>query len=95
MSKKLVYTLKRNFQRLYIPEIAVEVRGTGLMLGLQVRQYAQKIMMEAFQQGLIFNTAGGDTLRFLPPLIINRDQIDEACKKLHKTLKIILKSTTV
>ena len=77
------------------PEIAVEVRGTGLMLGLQVRQYAQKIMMEAFQQGLIFNTAGGDTLRFLPPLIINRDQIDEACKKLHKTLKIILKSTTV
>jgi acetylornithine/succinyldiaminopimelate/putrescine aminotransferase len=68
-------------------EIAVEVRGKGLMLGLQLTKDAQIIMMEAFKQGLVLNTAGGDTLRFLPPLIINKNHIDEAYEKLEQTLQ--------
>lgn len=72
-------------------EIITEVRGTGLMLGIQVRSKAAELMQEAFKQGLIFNIAGGNVLRFVPPLIVTRAEIDEAIEKLHKTFKIIFK----
>lgn len=64
----------------------IEVRGKGLMLGMQLKCNAQKIMYEAIEQGLIFNTAGGDTLRFLPPLIIDKTMVDEAYTKLRQVL---------
>jgi acetylornithine/N-succinyldiaminopimelate aminotransferase len=66
---------------------AVEVRGKGLMQGLQLSHDAQKVMIEAFNQGLILNTAGENTLRFLPPLIIDESHIDEAYEKLKNTLR--------
>ncbi len=68
---------------------AVEVRGEGLMAGLEVKQDAFRIMDEAFQQGLIFNIAGGNTLRFIPPLIVDHSEIDEAGEKLRLTFKQI------
>ncbi|MEJ2542696.1 MAG: acetylornithine/succinylornithine family transaminase [Calditrichaceae bacterium] len=68
-------------------DIATEVRGQGLMQGLQLAKDAPKVMIEAFNEGLVLNTAGGNTLRFLPPLIINESQIDEAYNKLTKTLQ--------
>ncbi|MEJ2052844.1 MAG: acetylornithine/succinylornithine family transaminase [Calditrichaceae bacterium] len=70
-------------------DIAVDVRGRGLMLGLEVNQNAAEIMSTAFNQGLIFNTAGGNTLRFLPPLIIDEKLIDEAYDKLHATFSML------
>jgi len=36
---------------------------------------------------LLFNIAGGDTLRFIPPLIVSRSHIDEAFDKLSLTFK--------
>ncbi len=68
-------------------DIATEVRGMGLMVGLEVKKDAQKIMQEAFRQGLIFNIAGGNTLRFVPPLIVDESEIDEAYEKLRLTFK--------
>jgi len=67
----------------------VDVRGMGLMLGMELKNPAQSVMDEAFKQGLIINIAGGNTLRFVPPLIVDEILIDEACNKLHKTLKIL------
>lgn len=68
-------------------DIAKEVRGMGLMVGLEVKKDAPKIMQEAFRQGLIFNIAGGNTLRFVPPLIVDEAEIDEAHEKLRLTFK--------
>ena len=76
----LLSELKEEF-----PDIALEVRGRGLMAGIEVKRDALKIMTRAFEQGLIFNIAGGNTLRFVPPLIVEKSEIDEAYEKLRQT----------
>ena len=73
-------------------DIALEVRGKGLMQGLQLIKDAPKVMMEAFNMGLVLNTAGDNTLRFLPPLIIDNNHIDEAHDKLTKTIRKVFYS---
>jgi acetylornithine/N-succinyldiaminopimelate aminotransferase len=85
-----------NYFKLQLQRIAeefkdqvVDVRGMGLMLGMELKEAAQSVMDEAFRQGLIINIAGGNTLRFVPPLIVDEKLIDEACNKLHKTLKFL------
>jgi acetylornithine/N-succinyldiaminopimelate aminotransferase len=85
-----------NYFKLQLQRIAeefkdqvVDVRGMGLMLGMELKEAAQSAMDEAFRQGLIINIAGGNTLRFVPPLIVDEKLIDEACNKLHKTLKFL------
>ena len=80
--KSKLYDIANEFS-----DIALDVRGEGLMLGLEVRGHSKEIMSEAFNQGLIFNIAGGNTLRFIPPLIINETLVDEACEKLRMTFK--------
>ncbi len=69
------------------PEQVKEIRGQGLMLGMEVREKAYQLMDEAVNHGLIFNVAGGNTLRFVPPLIISYSELDEAGEKLHVTFK--------
>ncbi len=70
------------------PQLCGEVRGEGLMCGMDVRRNGPEIMRAAFEKGLIFNIAGGGaTLRFLPPLIVEKAHIDEAMEKLTDTLK--------
>jgi acetylornithine/N-succinyldiaminopimelate aminotransferase len=58
-----------------------EVRGCGLMVGATLSQpVARALMLECLQNGLVFNAIGTHTLRFLPPLIITNDDVDEAMK---------------
>ena len=78
------------FARQY-PDIVKEVRGEGLMLGLEVGDKAPDLMAEGCNQGLLFNVAGGNTLRFVPPLIVTESAVDEAIDKLHKTFARIFK----
>ena len=69
------------------PEHIIEVRGEGLMLGLEVREKAGEMMFSAAEQGLLFNIAGGNTLRFVPPLIIENKHVDQAMEKLYNTFR--------
>ncbi len=48
-----------------------EVRGRGLMLGVQLRGEVPELAGRALERGLLINVAGGDTIRLLPPLIID------------------------
>jgi predicted acetylornithine/succinylornithine family transaminase len=70
-------------------EFVTEIRGQGLMIGLEVNQSADKLMEQGLKNGLLFNLAGGQTLRFVPPLIVSRNEIDEAIEKLHLTFRQI------
>ena len=69
------------------PEHIVAVRGEGLMVGLEVKERARDLMDAAFENGLLFNIAGGTTLRFVPPLIIEKAHVDEAIEKLQLTFQ--------
>ena len=56
----------------------LEVRGKGLMVGLVVDGNPKEIV-EAFRaQGLLALTAGGGVVRFLPPLVLQEDDLEDA-----------------
>ncbi|WP_299227974.1 aspartate aminotransferase family protein [Sulfurihydrogenibium sp.] len=64
------------------------VKGLGLMIGVDLPEEisAKEIMKKALENGLIIGTAGKNTLRFVPPLIIQKDDIDLALNILEKIL---------
>jgi acetylornithine aminotransferase/acetylornithine/N-succinyldiaminopimelate aminotransferase len=64
------------------------VKGLGLMIGVDLPEEisAKEIMKKALENGLIIGTAGKNTLRFVPPLIIQKDDIDLAVNILEKVL---------
>ena len=59
-----------------------EVRGKGLMIGVELKFEVKDILMEGIKNGLLLLYSGRNILRFLPPLVISEDDI-------AKTLKIL------
>ena len=56
----------------------LEVRGTGLMLGLVVDGDAKDVVDALAKQGLLALTAGKNVVRFLPPLCLGEDDLEDA-----------------
>ncbi|PTD93943.1 acetylornithine transaminase [archaeon SCG-AAA382B04] len=52
-----------------------EVRGKGLMIGVQIEDEANKVVKEAIDQNILINKLGKNVLRFVPPLVIQKDSI--------------------
>jgi acetylornithine/N-succinyldiaminopimelate aminotransferase len=63
---------------------AVSHRGRGLIRGIVVDGDISAVIKKAQDEGLIVISAGGNVLRLLPPLIIEKEQIDEMIEKLKK-----------
>ncbi|HLV34081.1 MAG TPA: aspartate aminotransferase family protein [Spirillospora sp.] len=59
-----------------------EVRGRGLMAGIELTIPAVPLVKEGFRQGLLTVNAGDNVLRFVPPLIIEKKHIDAMIEKL-------------
>jgi predicted acetylornithine/succinylornithine family transaminase len=68
-------------------KIIKEVRGKGLMLAAQLNIESGDIVNECLQRGLLINSAGSKTLRFVPPLIITTRDIDQATKVLDEVME--------
>ena len=64
----------------------LEVRGLGLMLGLVVDGEAKDVVEALRGQGLLALTAGKHVVRFLPPLTLGEDELDEACDMISDAL---------
>lgn len=66
-----------------------EIRGKGLMVGIacESSEFAGAIVMACREEGLLFNTAGGNTLRFVPPLICEKKDIDAFIIRFEKGLE--------
>ncbi|NPA52284.1 MAG: aspartate aminotransferase family protein [Aquificae bacterium] len=66
-----------------------KVKGLGLMIGLELPSHieAKDIAKESLKKGLIIGTAGKNTLRFVPPLIVQKNHIDEAVEKLKLIIR--------
>jgi len=64
------------------------IRGMGLMLGVGVQGMAHKELKDRLMAGgLLALTAGKDTLRLLPPLVITREEIDKGLAVMAKVMK--------
>ena len=68
-------------------DLISDVRGAGLLVGAECGEKASEVVRVARDQGLLLNTAGGDTLRFVPPLIIAEDEINEGLRRLRMALQ--------
>jgi acetylornithine/N-succinyldiaminopimelate aminotransferase len=62
-------------------------RGMGLMRGLVCKLPVGQVSAKALENGLVLITAGSDVLRFVPPLVIEREHVDEMVEKLEKTIQ--------
>ena len=70
-------------------EQIVAVRGRGLMVGVEFQMAVAPLVNAARDKGLLLITAGEKTLRLVPPLIISREQIDEAVAIIEMSLNEI------
>lgn len=64
-----------------------EVRGQGLLIGVELAQPAAAIVAACRERGLLILTAGECILRFLPPLTITKNDLDVAIEILDAALK--------
>jgi len=67
--------------------IVKEVRGLGLMIGVELRFDVLNILIKALDRGVLILDAGRNVLRFLPPLVIEKEQIDKAISVLDAVLE--------
>ena len=77
--------LMERLRKLENPHIQ-EVRGRGLMLGVQLDMPAGPVVQAGYKHGLLLLNAGADVLRLVPPLIISKDEIDIAIERLAAIL---------
>ena len=68
-------------------KIVKEVRGLGLMLGVELRYDVLNIIFKATDRGVLILDAGRNVLRFLPPLVIEKEQIDKTISILDTVIK--------
>ncbi len=65
-----------------------EIRGIGLMIGIEINGSASDIATACRDKGLIIGTAGTEVVRLVPPLIIGKQEIDMAVDILEETLSV-------
>ena len=69
------------------PEKVQAHRGKGLMQGIVLSVPVQSVIAKAMEKGLILISAGSNVIRFLPPLVVSNEQINEMIEKLSACLE--------
>ena len=69
--KKRLEELQKEF-----PSIVAEVRGMGLLVGIELTRDGTPLVKACMERGLLINCTAGNILRFMPPLIITEKEID-------------------
>ena len=69
------------------PKIIKEVRGKGLMVGVQFFEEPNKFLKEFYKNKLITVKASDNVIRILPPLNVQKKEIDEGINIINKTLQ--------
>jgi acetylornithine aminotransferase len=54
----------------------IDVRGIGLMIGMELSVPAGEIVKKALARGLLLNVAQDTVLRFVPPLVVTKQEVD-------------------
>ena len=78
--KKALASLKARHARI------CEVRGRGLLLGIRMDGPADQLVRACLEKGFLVNAVQGDTLRFVPPLIVSTNEIDALIQCLDEVL---------
>lgn len=103
-AKQGEYILKRLFELKEQSEIVGDVRGKGLMIGVEIvedkkskkpaSQKAKEIIVRSWKRGVVVITCGISTIRIAPPLTISRELVDAALDILTDAIKEVENSQT-
>jgi acetylornithine/succinyldiaminopimelate/putrescine aminotransferase len=72
----------------YAP-VVVEVRGRGWMLGMELREPCKELVQAAMARGLLINCTMDRVLRFVPPLVLSREEAEEALVRLRGAFQAV------
>jgi acetylornithine/N-succinyldiaminopimelate aminotransferase len=64
----------------------MEVRGLGLMIGLDLDADCKVVVSKARDRGVLLNNTGDHTIRLVPPLVVTKEQIDRVVKVIGESL---------
>jgi acetylornithine/N-succinyldiaminopimelate aminotransferase len=81
------YLLQKLQQELAHLPLVKDVRGKGLMIGIECQQEAAPIVQKLQGEGLLILTAGTHVLRLLPPLTVSLQEMDFAVEAIAKIMK--------
>ncbi|MEM8594447.1 MAG: aminotransferase class III-fold pyridoxal phosphate-dependent enzyme, partial [Pseudomonadota bacterium] len=81
------YLLEQFKQQLSACQKVVDIRGHGLMIGIELDEPCGDLVKDALAAGLLINVTAGNTVRLLPPLIITQAQADELVALLCPLIK--------
>lgn len=86
---------RKHFEKLRarFPDVIQEIRGRGLILGLQLSQDPTPVITAARERGLLIITCGTNTLRFVPPLIITESEIEEGMDILGDAMNAVFRTS--
>jgi predicted acetylornithine/succinylornithine family transaminase len=66
-----------------------DVRGRGLILGMELKIDGSSIVKEMMQRGILINCTMGNVLRFLPPLIVTKEEVDRVIAAVEEVFERI------
>ncbi|WP_074707863.1 aspartate aminotransferase family protein [Nitrosospira multiformis] len=72
-----------------LPEV-IEIRGQGLMIGIELSRPCGELVKEALKKGLLINVTSDKVVRLLPPLVIQRDEAEQVVNTLSPIVKEFL-----
>ncbi len=77
--------LKERLEEINSP-LVKEVRGRGLMVGVELTVDVNPLVEAGYQNGLLLVNAGADVIRFVPPLVVEKKDVDTLVEKLSALL---------
>ena len=75
---------KLNVLKDKFPDKIKDVRGKGLMMGMELYGPAGDVVSKLLKKGVILISAGTHIIRFVPPLVVEKEHIDVMCEKLEE-----------
>jgi LysW-gamma-L-lysine/LysW-L-ornithine aminotransferase len=79
--------MKGRLQRIESPMIR-EVRGMGLMIGVELKQKVTPYLHALMDRGVLALPAGLNVLRLLPPLVIEKSDLDVVAEQIEAVLQV-------
>ncbi|MEM7113752.1 MAG: acetylornithine transaminase [Chloroflexota bacterium] len=84
-SNELGAYFKERLEEINSPLIR-EVRGLGLMIGMELRIRAREVVVRLMERGILTLTASPNVLRMLPPLVVSREELDRVVEAIRDVL---------
>ncbi len=86
-----IYLLDNFKQRLTNIKGVEDIRGQGLMIGIELDRECTELVRMAQELNVLINVTAGNVVRLLPPIIINDDEAEQIVTVVSKVIKIFLK----